>query len=159
TSFPDVWLDVSPDLPAAARRPRWYAEVRKHAHDLAGFCRTDQLFGTSTIYLDDEGHEIRYNSALLVRKDGTVVSRYDKVHRVPFGEYVPFKDWLPFMDNFAPYENDYSIRKGEHLTRLTLGKYTFGVVICNEDTDPFLARAYGRDDDDGPAVDFLLNIS
>ena len=38
-------------------------------------------------------------------------------------------------------------------------KFHFGVLICFEDTDPDLARQYGRPDGDGPAADFLLNIS
>ena len=39
------------------------------------------------------------NAAVLVDADGEVVDRYDKVHRVPFGEYVPFRSLL---ERFAP---------------------------------------------------------
>ena len=81
------------------------------------------------------------------------------MHRVPFGEYVPLKDWLPFMNALAPYDFDYSIREGEKFTRFPLGNYHFGVLICYEDTDPFLAREYLRPSKDGPAVDFLVNMS
>ncbi len=31
-----------------------------------------------------------FNSALLVSPEGAVVQRYDKVHLVPWGEYIPF---------------------------------------------------------------------
>src|SRR5207249_9926463 len=48
---------------------------------------------------------------------------------------------------------------GNGLTRFPLGKYTFGVLICYEDTDMYLGREYGVETDDGPAVDFILNIS
>ena len=82
------------------------------------------------------------------------------MHRVPWGEYVPLKDWLPFMSWFTPYDFDYGIQQGEKFTRFPLaGKYQFGVLICYEDTDPFLAREYVRPSEDGPAVDFLVNIS
>ncbi len=63
------------------------------------------------------------------------------------------------MNYFAPYDFDYSLRAGTKLTRFALGNYHFGVVICFEDTDPFLARRYVRQEDDGPPVDFLVNIS
>src|SRR5262249_13860533 len=76
---------------------------------------------------------------------------------------VPFLDWLPFMKMFAPYDYDYSITAGEHLTRLKVktaaGEFAFGVLICYEDTDPFLARQYGRQHPDGAPVDFLVKIS
>src|SRR5262249_3770918 len=40
-----------------------------------------------------------------------------------------------------------------------LGKYTFGVLVCYEDTDMYLGREYGVETRDGPPVDFILNIS
>jgi apolipoprotein N-acyltransferase len=37
-----------------------------------------------------------YNSALVVGADGARVGRYDKIHLVPFGEYIPFQNLLFF---------------------------------------------------------------
>ena len=37
-----------------------------------------------------------YNSALVVGADGARVGRYDKIHLVPFGEYIPFQNLLTF---------------------------------------------------------------
>ncbi len=37
-----------------------------------------------------------YNSALVVGADGERVGRYDKIHLVPFGEYIPFQNLLTF---------------------------------------------------------------
>jgi apolipoprotein N-acyltransferase len=85
--------------------------------------------------------------------------RYDKMHLVPFGEYVPLREWLPFMDRFAPYDFDYSVQPGERQTRFRLGKYSFGAVICYEDTDPFLARQLALPDGDMPPVDFIVNAT
>jgi apolipoprotein N-acyltransferase len=63
------------------------------------------------------------------------------------------------MNWFAPYDFDYSIQEGETFTRFALDKYRFGVLICFEDTDPFLAPHYVREESDGKPVDFLVNIS
>ena len=35
-----------------------------------------------------------YNSIYVIDHDGSVLSVYDKVHLVPFGEYLPFQDWM-----------------------------------------------------------------
>jgi apolipoprotein N-acyltransferase len=151
TSYPDDWL-VTPD-----GQP--HKESLELARIVADRWHTEVLLGLNVRALRVEQPSLRYNSAVLIQADGGVGERYDKIHRVPFGEYVPFKDWLPLMEQFAPYDFDYSVAQGEHLTRFRLGKYRFGVLICYEDSDPYLARQYARADSDGPAVDFLLNIS
>ncbi len=35
-----------------------------------------------------------YNSIYAVDRDGSILSIYDKLHLVPFGEYLPFQDWM-----------------------------------------------------------------
>src|SRR4029077_20677781 len=35
-----------------------------------------------------------YNSIYVIGHDGSILSVYDKVHLVPFGEYLPFQDLL-----------------------------------------------------------------
>src|SRR5262249_27509932 len=101
----------------------------------------------------------RYNTALLVDAGGNMTGRYDKIHRVPFGEYVPLRDVFPFLDNFSPYDFPYSLTVGDKFSRFAIDKFHFGVLICFEDTDPVLARQYHVHDKDGPPVDFLVNIS
>jgi apolipoprotein N-acyltransferase len=35
-----------------------------------------------------------YNSIYVIDHDGSILSVYDKLHLVPFGEYLPFQDWM-----------------------------------------------------------------
>lgn len=124
------------------------------------------LFGmNSRIKMDlKNGREGKhFNSAILFRDEGEEnwFARYDKIHRVPFGEYIPFRDWIPAMNKLSPYENlDYSVIAGDKFTRFQIGKHYFGVLICFEDTDPYLSRQYLKQGaEEGPPVDFLVNIS
>jgi apolipoprotein N-acyltransferase len=161
TSFPYPWFDVS-RVSADKLRPDWADEAIAIEKLLRTWVKTwsaEYLFGMNSIVLNEAGEEVRYNSALVVKPEGTVGERYDKVHRLPFGEYVPLLDWLPFMKRFAPYDHDYSIRSGEQQTRFNLGDYRYGVLICYEDTDPVLARQLVTDTEDGPPADFIINMS
>lgn len=158
SSYPP-WLD--PEEAFLEHRPgaeTIVAENHGEAWRLARLWHTDFLFGAECQRHLDNGKVLRYNSAILLRGDGTFAGRYDKIHRVPFGEYLPFAD-IPGMRFLAPYDFDYSVRAGDKFVRFNLeGKYTFGVLICYEDTDPTLAREYVRKGA-GKSVDFLMNVS
>ena len=141
------------------RRPAFKDTARNSQILARQVVRADQLVGLTSVVIGEQNKRTRYGSALLVHKDGTIGERFDKMHRVPFGEYVPFRDVLPFMNALAPYDHDYSIAIGEKFTRFPLGDRRFGTLICYEDTDPFLARRYVQDSEDGKPVDFLVNMS
>src|SRR5262249_27057582 len=96
------------------------------------------------------------------RRLSRTTQRYDKRHPVPLGEYVPLRHVFPWMNKLSPYNFDYSIEEGQRSTRFPLTvagrRYTFGVLICSETTDPVLGRAYGGGDGQPPAA-FLLEMS
>jgi apolipoprotein N-acyltransferase len=161
TSCPVPWHTVAADVDLT-RLPiniqRKFAAHQEPVRSLAYPNRrggTHVLLGVNSYVESLTAQPQRYNSALLLDPSGLDVCRYDKLHRVPFGEYVPLRETLPFMNKFAPYDFDYSIGCGTGLTRFTLGNYRFGVVICYEDTDPFMSRDYAVDTTDRPAFDFL----
>ena len=110
----------------------------------------------------------RYNSAYLYRPDGQQDrKRYDKIHIVPFGEFVPFKENLRFVHKLlmklTPYDYDYSLSRGTEYTVFEMKSgnkdYKFSVMICYEDTTPHIARRFAVDGQGNKQVDWLVNIS
>jgi apolipoprotein N-acyltransferase len=162
TCFPDTWYETAPGIPAD-RLPRDFARRLDETRDMARLAAqrwpTNLLIGLDAQYLGPDGKTRRYNSSVLIRAAGRPAGRYSKIHLVPFGEYVPFRDWLPLMNLLSPYDFDYSVTPGDQQTRFELGGYHFGMVICYEDTDPYLARQYARWEGNEPPVDFLVNTS
>lgn len=109
----------------------------------------------------------QYNTAFLYEPTGQQnPSRYDKMHLVPFGEYIPFRQTLPWLygiiHRLSPYDYDYNLTPGQKYTRFSIEKegrrYSFGVLICYEDTDSTLCRKMVLDKE-GKKADFLVNIS
>jgi apolipoprotein N-acyltransferase len=156
-------VDVAANVPRDKLTPKYRAELSRlqtRIRSTGGRYGSPALLGLeSVVWFRGEEHPRKYNSALLIQTDKQVAGRYDKVHRVPFGEFVPFREQLPWMDTFNAYGYDFGVNAGEGLSRLPLDKYHFGVLICYEDTDPTLARAYSQESTDGPPVNFLVNIS
>jgi len=130
--------------------------------DPAGAKGPSQLLGASTIIEPKGLTSKQFNSAVLFDPKGFPVDHYDKMHRVPFGEYVPLKEWIPFMNVLAPYDHDYSIARGEKLTRFPLPysptPLTFGAAICYESGDAHNFRDLAGGDGK-PPVDFFVNQS
>jgi apolipoprotein N-acyltransferase len=158
TSHAQPWEEFSEEFPAHERAAA-LAKANGATFAEARACATNVLFGFSTFIYQPSKAQLRYNSAVLVDAAGVYQMRYDKMHRVPFGEYIPFVDWAPWMKVFSPYGDvNYSIQSGDQFTRFPIGPYRFGVVICFEDSDPDLARQYVGGDGKQSA-DFLLNIS
>ncbi len=79
-----------------------------------------------------------YNSAYLVSRGGTVVGRYDKLHLVPFGEYVPLAPLLFFVDKMVDGIGEFV--PGARSTIFELDRVRLGVMICFEVVFPDLTR-------------------
>jgi len=80
-----------------------------------------------------------YNSAYLIDAEPRIAGKYDKVHLVPFGEYVPFKKWLPFLGKMVDHVGDF--KPGEQGTTISWKNEKLGVQICFEIIFPGLSRA------------------
>ena len=79
-----------------------------------------------------------YNSAFLI-EGKSVRYRYDKIHLVPFGEYVPFSWLLPVGPGIAAREADFT--PGKDMTVMAADDCPkFSVLICYEVIFPELSR-------------------
>ncbi|MCX5883189.1 MAG: apolipoprotein N-acyltransferase, partial [Deltaproteobacteria bacterium] len=100
----------------------------------------------------DDHHADFFNSAFLIDPNGNVAGKYDKVHLVPFGEYVPFQEWFPFIGKIVEEVGDFkSGRKGQ---TLIWGEFPLGIQICYEMIFPDLSREMARNQ-----AAFLINMT
>ena len=90
------------------------------------------------------------NSAFVVSPQGTTRNRYDKVHLVPFGEYVP--SLIPFVTKMVADIGD--IKEGVGYIPVALGNISAGILVCYEAIFPEISREYARQN-----VDVLINIT
>jgi apolipoprotein N-acyltransferase len=99
----------------------------------------------------DQPTEI-YNSASLVSPVGVWTSRYDKIHLVPFGEYVPFKQIFSFAGGLTKEVGDFS--RGASRAPLDAGETKLGTFICYESIFPDDIRQFANN-----GAQVLVNIS
>ena len=93
-----------------------------------------------------------YNSATLVSPSGEWVARYDKVHLVPFGEYVPFKRMFAFAGGLTKEVGDFS--RGTSRAPLEADGTRLGVFICYESIFPDEVRQFAAN-----GAQVFVNIS
>jgi apolipoprotein N-acyltransferase len=80
------------------------------------------------------------NSAALVDPEGRIVSRYDKIRLVPFGEYIPMKDLLFFAETFTRQVGDFA--PGSDYTLSAIDGHRFSTAICYESIFPDFVRQF-----------------
>lgn len=93
-----------------------------------------------------------YNSASFFRADGSFGGRYDKMHLVPFGEYVPYKRLFFFAGALLGDAGDFSA--GSQRSVFSTDGHAVGVFICYESVFPDEIRHFV-----GLGADVLVNIS
>lgn len=112
------------------------------------------LFG-SVLVKDSERKDkapIYTNSAVLLDKDGKTAYVYDKIHLVPFGEYVPLKRLLFFVDKLTHGVGDYTPGRFPVTAITPFGNFT--TLICYEIIFPGLVRKFFIKDGD-----FIVTIT
>ncbi len=93
-----------------------------------------------------------YNSASIIAPNGQWEARYDKIHLVPFGEYVPAQSWLTFAHKLTKEVGQFT--SGTERTVFPLDGQKVGVFICYESIFPDEVRQFARN-----GAQVFVNIS
>ncbi len=107
--------------------------------NLARELKTNLLFGSPASELRN-GRLSNLNSAFLLAPDGSETGRSDKMHLVPFGEYVPLARLLPFVNKLVHGIGDFV--PGKEIRPLKAGDVPVGILVCYEVIFADLARAH-----------------
>ena len=141
-----VWPETA--APFYFQRPD---ALQKRVLDVAKTTGATLLLGSPS-YGEEQGNVYYGNSAFLVSPDGSFSNKYDKVHLVPYGEYVPLRRWFPFIGKLVAGIGDF--RPGNGYKPLQSNEGRLGVLICYEGIFPEASRDYKQ----GHA-ELLVNIT
>jgi apolipoprotein N-acyltransferase len=148
--------ETSPDLivwPETAV-PFLFGSDRENTEELIEFQKKQNaylLFGSVLEKKSPQNSHLT-NSVILLDKEGKKVYQYDKIHMVPFGEYVPLRRILFFLDKLVSGIGDYVPGNNYISAETEFG--SFAPVICYEIIFPGLVRKfYSR------KGDFLVTVT
>jgi apolipoprotein N-acyltransferase len=136
-----VWPEA--ESPFISDSPRLIAlmdtlATTAHAPIIAGMLGRDQR-GT-------------YNSAVFAAPNGAILGRYDKIHLVPFGEYIPYRNLFFFAHKLTQQLVD--LQRGKTRTVFRADGHGFGIFICYESIFASEVRQFARN-----GAEVFVNIS
>jgi apolipoprotein N-acyltransferase len=148
-----VDLIIWPESPAPffTSDPLFRDPVSQMARDAQSWVVTGAIGTTPATQSGKSGSE-GFNSAALISPSGDWTARYDKVHLVPFGEYLPFPRLFKFAGGLTEEVGEFEA--GASRAPLNAGSTRLGVFICYESIFPDEVRQFA---DKGAQV--LVNLS
>jgi len=145
---------VSMDAPPT----NWWKSqlVQKRLRTMAEETNAGMVIGVDTLHATKEGLK-HYNSAAFISPQTGLSARYDKMHRVVFGEYVPLREELPWLHKLTPFPENFGIAKGTSARLFRHGNWTLAPIICFEDTVPQLVRQISHGGEE--SIDVFVNLT
>ncbi len=164
TMYPDPYLLVGEDFVPTPEMQITGERLRENAKLIFDrIVETIRLFNKPTLLgiasIEFNPPRMKaYNSALLLDATGKPMGRYDKQHRVLFGEFIPGADWFPWLYTITPLTG--GIEAGRRAESFMVDGYNLAPNICYETA---LARVIRRQvkelQDRGAEPDVLVNLT
>ena len=110
------------------------------------------LFGSVLTKKTSPDNLFLTNSVVMLDKEGKKTYQYDKIHLVPFGEYVPLRRVLFFIDKLVAGIGDYL--PGNHYIKAETAFGSFASLVCYEIIFPGLVRKFYAQNGD-----FIVNVT
>jgi apolipoprotein N-acyltransferase len=151
-----------PDLIAWPESPAPYIEgdprLKASLKTLATTAHSPLIIGGLGVdYSEEQKGWLDYNSAMIVSPDGEKVGRYDKIHLVPFGEYIPFQEYLTFAHKLTGRVSSFTRGTERNVFLLPNANgqmHRYGVFICYEAVFADEVRHFAAN-----GAEVLVNIS
>lgn len=136
-----VDLIVWPESPAPfySNDPLFRHAVSEMAGQTGIWVVTGAIGIDSAMHSRGQGARV-FNSAALINPKGDWTARYDKVHLVPFGEYLPFPRLFAFAGGLTKEVGEF--QRGQSRAALNAGGTKLGVFICYESVFPDDVRQF-----------------
>jgi apolipoprotein N-acyltransferase len=112
----------------------------KKVQGLTDTLNRPMLVGTQDYKVLGAGKYAFYNSAAYFQPQLPYGPVYNKIHLVPFSEWLPFSDKFAILNQIKFGQSDFSC--GDELTLFHHSKGDFGVLICFESVFPNLVRQF-----------------
>ena len=148
-----VDLIVWPESPAPffASDPLFRGPVSEMARETHTWVVTGAIGSTPVMQGGKSASQV-FNSAAVVSPSGDWTARYDKVHLVPFGEYLPFPRLFAFAGGLTKEVGEF--QPGASRAPLDAGSMRLGVFICYESVFPGEVREFAQQ-----GAQVLVNLS
>ena len=91
-------------------------------------------------YREAAGTQRYFNSAFFLDGRGAEVGRYDKIHLVPFGEYIPLQKLFFFSETISKDVGNF--HPGDQYLTVHLQGHVLSALICFEAVFPELSREF-----------------